>query len=312
MKIAIFGIGGVGGVVGGALARRYDDIYFYARGENLRVIREKGIEVESASLGNFTARPKLATHDAAEIGVVDVLFITSKGYNLSEVCREAAPMIGPDTAVIPLLNGLYVAEMMKPYLPPCVLADGIIRILCHLKEPGKVYHQSRLLIRFGMMDGSKPPVLSEAADLLSKADVPAEVSEDILLDVWTKYVVTGGNGAVFCWYDAPVGGVRENQGYEDVVREFLGEIVSVAAAKGVRLPGDLVDKQIKEFSKLSPETITSLYRDLKGGKPVEHTELDHLIGNLVRMGKEYGVPTPCHQAVLEKYAHAGGILPGNG
>ncbi|MCL1805358.1 MAG: 2-dehydropantoate 2-reductase [Clostridiales bacterium] len=301
MKITVFGIGGVGGVVGGALARRNDDVYFYARGENLRAIRENGLEIESASLGNYIARPKLITNDAAEIGVTDVIFITSKGHNLDEVCREAAPMIGPETAVIPLLNGVYNSDKMAPHLPPCVLADGLIRIYCHLKGPGHVYHQSGGSVWFGMRDGSKPQILTEAAELLNEAGIPATVADDILLENWKKYVGMCGNSTVFCWYDAPAGLVREKQGYEDVVRGVVSELVSVAAAKGIRLPEDTVDNQVKAFATMQPETITSLYRDLSGGKAPERTELFHLVGSLVRMGKETGVPTPYHQAVLDKY-----------
>jgi len=301
MKITIFGIGGVGGYIGGMLARRYEDIYFYARGDNLRAIRENGLEIESASHVNILARPKMVTNDAAEIGVSDVLFITSKGYNLDEVCHEAAPMIGPETAVIPLLNGVYNSEKMASHLPPCVLADGLIRIYCHLKEPGRVYHQSGGSVWFGMRDGSRPQILVKAAELLNEAGIPATVSEDILLENWKKYAGMCGNSTVFCWYDAPAGLVRQKQGYEGVVRAVVSELVSVAAAKGVRLPDDTVENQVKAFANMQPETITSLYRDLSGGKLPERTELFHLVGSMVRMGRETGVPTPYHQAVLDKY-----------
>ena len=311
MKIAILGIGGVGGVVGGVLARRYSEVYFYTRGENLRVIRENGLNVESASLGNFTVRPKLATNNAAEIGPVDALFFTSKGFNICEACLDAAPMIGSDTAVIPLLNGVNVTELMAPHLPPCILADGLIRIMCHLKEPGRVYHQSDGLIKFGLRDGGKPPILTEIASMLEEAGIPAIVSDDILLDNWIKYAVMGGFSVVFCWYGAPAGDVQRKPGYQDVVRAVVGEIVSLASAKGVRMPEDIVEKQVEAFSKLRPETVTSLYRDLSDGKSVERTELSHLIGNMIRIGKETGVPTPYHQAVWEKYANARDILPGS-
>ncbi|MDR0468520.1 MAG: 2-dehydropantoate 2-reductase [Peptococcaceae bacterium] len=301
MKIAVFGIGGVGGVVGGALARLHDETYFFARGENLRAIREGGLQVESAPLGNFTVQPKLVSDDAAVIGSVDVLLVTSKGYDMGEVCRTAAPMVAPATVVIPLLNGVNVPESMEPHLPPCILASGLIRIYCHQKKPGLVFHQSGGAIAMGMRDGGAQPALNETAALLTEAGIPSAVSGDILLDVWKKYVNMCGNSTVYCWFDAPAGAVRQKSGYEGVIRAIVGELVSVAAAKGIRLPADTIDNQVEAFSKAQPETVTSLYRDLSGGKPAKQTELAHLVGMCVQMGKETGVSTPYHQAVFDKY-----------
>ena len=302
MKITVFGIGGVGGYVGGALARQYDDVYFFARGESLRAIREHGLRIESALHGNSSVRPKAATDSAAEIGQTELLLIASKAYDIPGVCQAAAPMIGPETAVVPLLNGVHVSELMKPHLPPCILADGLIRIFSHLVAPGHVYHQSGGAILFGMREGSRPPILEEAAALLSAAGVPAKIPDDILLENWKKYIGMCGNSTIFCWYDAPAGVVQGKTGYEEVVRAVVGELVSVAEARGMKLPSDTVESHLEAFTKAQPETVTSLYRDLSGGKPGAQTELAHLVGNLVRMGKEAGVPTPYHQAVLERYS----------
>ena len=302
MNIAVFGIGGVGGLIGAALARHHSDTYFYARGENLQAIRHSGIAIESFRFGNFTAFPKLATDDATEIGIVDVLFVASKGYNLAEVCGAALPMIGPDTAVIPLLNGVGLSEMMAAYLPPCLLADGLIRTHSYLKKPGAIVHETGGLVIIGMPDGRRPAVLDAVAGLLSAAGIPTTVSDDIGLDCWKKYISVCGNGVAMCWFDAPPGGVRQKPGYEDVLRAIWGELVGVAAARGAALPADTVDTCVDAFNKAGPDTITSLYRDLSSGKPAGQTELFHLVGRLLQFGKACGIPTPYHQAVYEKYA----------
>jgi len=304
MKIAVFGIGGVGGIIGGVLARNGSDVSFLARGENLRAIRENGLTVESELLGNFTAHPKLVTDNANEIGIVDVLFITSKGYNLEEVCKAAAPMVDENTVVIPLLNGVVVSELMEPLLPKCKIADGCIYIFCNLEKPGHVFHQIGGRTVIGMKDGSHEPLLDEVAALLTKLGLQTSVPENMLLESWKKYVVMCSNSVTFCWFDAPAGGVREHDDYEDVFRAILGELISVAAAKGAILPPETIDNCAKTFSGLAPDTVSSLYRDLRDGKSPDKTELSHVVGRMVKLGEETGVPTPYHKGVLEKWDKA--------
>jgi len=301
MKIAVFGIGGVGGIIGGLLARNNNDVYFYARGDNLRAILENGLAVESALLGNFTVRPKLVTDNAEEIGIVDVLFITSKGYNLEEVCKAAAPMVGENTLVISLLNGVVVSELLEPLLPACKIADGCIYIFCNLEKPGHIFHQIGGRTVIGMNDGSHEPLLDEVAALLTKLGLQTSVSENMRFESWKKYVVMCANSAIFCWFDASAGGVMKNKDHEEVFRALLSEIISVAAAKGTQLPEETIDNCVKTFSGLHPDTVSSLYRDLRAGKAPEQTELYHIIGRMVALGEETGVPTPYHTSIFERW-----------
>ena len=301
MKIVIFGIGGVGGLVGGLLARSHEDTYFYTRGESLRVIKEQGITVESAQFGSFTSKPKLVTDSASEIGIADAIFIACKGYDLDEACKAAAPMIGENTVVIPLLNGVIVSEIMEPLLPPCILADGCIFTFCNLVKPGYVSHQNFVKIVTGMRSGEYRPVLAEVAGILNASGIESTVADNIHVDSWRKYTIMCGNSVIFGWFDADAGTVKQKPGYEAVIRGVWGELVSVAAAKGVSLPPSTVDDCVKAFMVMVPETVTSLYRDLRDGKPAEKTELLHIIGRMVQFGEETGVPTPYHKAVLERY-----------
>ncbi len=303
MKIAVFGIGGVGGIVGGALAKDHPDTYFYVRGENLDTIRRNGLKVESAVFGDFTARPKLASDKASELGAMDVVFVSCKGYSLKSACEAISPMVRPDTAVIPLLNGVIVSDLMEPLLPPCVLADGTIRVFSRLENPGHIIQSAEMCsIAFGMKDGSRPAKLDELAAVLNKAGLKTTVSENILAESWSKYVMMCGNSVLFCYYDGPAGKVREDPQHGNVLRAVTGELVAVAAAKGVALPADTADKVAAVFSKMPPDAMSSLYRDLSSGKPARETELDHIIGRMVEMGRDTGVPTPYHTIAYERFA----------
>lgn len=300
MKILIFGIGGIGGFVGGALARVADSIYFYSRGENGRTIGEKGIQVDSALLGSFTAHPVKVSHEAGEMGPMDLVFLSCKGNGLKEACRELAPMVTKDTVVVPLLNGVLVSELMEPLLPACHVADGTIRVFSHREGPGHVVQTAGSgKIVMGMKDGKNPPALYEAADLLQKAGIPAEVTGDIRLDSWEKYALMGSNSAVFCYFDGPAGKVRQQKDYLSILHEAVGEVMAVAKAKGVSFPVEYEENYIRIFRSLPDDTVTSLYRDLSGGKKAEDTEAAMILGRMVDMGKETGVEVPVFRRAWE-------------
>jgi 2-dehydropantoate 2-reductase len=303
MKIAVLGIGGVGGMVGGALAKTHPETYFYVRGENLKAIREHGLHVESVLLGNFTAHPKLASDNAEEIGPMDAILVSCKGYSLKEVCEGISPMIEPETVVIPLLNGVIVSDMMEPLLPPCILADGTIRVFSRLEKPGYIVQSAGFCsVVFGMKDGSIHKKFGEIAAILNKAGVNTTLSRNILFDSWMKYILMCGNSAVFCYYDGPAGTVYADPDHKKVLRAVFGELIAVAAAKGIVLPDDLADRYMEDFSKMPPDTMSSLYRDLSGGKSVDRTELHHVIGRLVELGEQTGIPTPYHNSALARFA----------
>lgn len=305
MKIAVFGIGGVGGVVGGGLAKVYPETYFMARGENLAAIRRDGLKVESPTVGNFTIRPALASDRAEELGVMDAVIVACKGCDLEAACAAIAPLLKPETLVVPLLNGVLVSEVMEPLLPPCVLADGIFYGFSHLEGPGHVTHTAELCrVILGMRDGSRPAALTELVALLCQTGIRAELSGDILADSWRKYVRVCGLGVMCAYYDGPIGKVREHPGHEAVLREVTGAMMAVAAARGVTLPPELQDHLVESFRNETPDSITSLYRDLRSGKPAERTELRHLVGRMVEMAEQAGVPAPYHQAVLERWGRA--------
>lgn len=304
MKIAIVGAGGIGGFVGGTLARDYpDEIYFIVRGENKKAILENGLTVKSVNLGNYNVRPAGATDNPAEIGVADVILLTNKGHALAEVCRQITPMIGPGTVVIPLLNGVMVSEMMEPMLPPCTIADGLIYIFSNLAAPGVIEQTAGLCtMALGMKDGSKVPVLDELAARLSNVGIPCKVSENIAVNSWEKYVLMCGNSVVFCHYDAPADVIQQQPDCEEVIRAVTGELVAVAKARGVTLSTDIYDHCVKEFMVLPPQAKTSLYRDLSSGKPAKETELFHIIGRMVDLAAEEGVDVPYHKGALERFA----------
>ena len=154
----------------------------------------------------------------------------------------------------------------------------------------------------GMKDGSRPQKLEEAAAILNRAGIKTAITGDIAADSWNKYMMMCGNSVVFCYYDGPAGRVREHPDHEKTLCAVAGEQIAVAAAKGIRMPAEAARRFAENFAKLAPEAVSSLYRDLSGGRPAKETELDHLVGRLVELGRQTNVPTPYHKMIYDRFA----------
>ncbi|MBQ6000282.1 MAG: 2-dehydropantoate 2-reductase [Clostridia bacterium] len=301
MKITVVGLGGVGGFVGGALARVQPQTCFLTRGAALSVIREEGLRVRSDRLGEFCVVPILATDDAAEIGVSDAVIVAVKGYDLEETCRQIAPLIAPRTVVLPLLNGVLVSRLMEPLLPPCILADGCINVFSQIEAPGVVRQEGALCrIALGMRDGEMPFELPNLALVLENAGLRTELTKDIKTESWKKCMIMCGNSVALAYYNGPAGEIQKDPERIRFLRSAYEEIRAVAAADGVNLEPETVEQCMESFMRMPPHGTSSLYRDLAAGK--SKTELFHVIGGVVELGKERGVPTPCHEAALQRWA----------
>lgn len=301
MKIAILGMGGIGGVVGGALAKNFDDIYFIARGKSLEAIKNHGLTLESDKLGTFTVNPAAVTDKAHEIGIVDVLIIATKSYGLEAACSQCAPIIDKNTVVIPLLNGVSVSDEAETFLNNVgQVADGCIYAFSSLEEPGRTKHIGELChIDFGFKDGRTNEKCVELEKMLNKSGIETVFSNDIMVPVWVKYIMMCGNSAVFSYFECSAEVVHGSEEKMKYIQDVYTELYTIAKAKGVNLPSDVVDKHMAVFKKLPAGAITSLYRDLK--QPSNQTEFEAVVGKGIRLAKETGVNVPCLKSVYEKY-----------
>ncbi|MCJ7855958.1 2-dehydropantoate 2-reductase [Lachnospiraceae bacterium NSJ-143] len=301
MKIAVLGMGGIGGVVGASLAGKYDDIYFIARGENLKAINRNGLTLKSDRLGTFTVRPRLATDNVNDIGTVDALIIATKSYSLEAACVQCMPLIGQNTLVLPLLNGVSVSDDVES----CTggmgqVADGCIYAFSNIVSPGVVAHIGELChIDFGFKDGRKTPEALELCTMLTESGIETVLSDDIMVPVWEKYIMMCGNSCVFSYFECTAGEVHSDSAKSKYIADVYTELYTIARACGVNVSDTIVEKYIDTFSRLPEDAITSLYRDIKSGKA--DTEFDAIIGKAYRLSQKTGVDAPCIKAVYEKY-----------
>ncbi len=296
MRIAVYGSGGVGGFFGGRLARTEARVSFIARGEHLRALRQGGLHVESVR-GDFAVRPVHATDDPAEVGEVDVVLLAVKAWQVREAAEAMRPMLGPDTAVVTLQNGVEAPLRVAEVVGRARVLPGLVRIFSHVAAPGRVRDVGGpASIAFAEWDGGPSGRVERLREALARAGVAVEVPEDVHAALWSKFLFVVPMGGVGAVSRAPVGVLRSLPGTRRMLEEAMGEVREVALARGVRLPADVVERTLAFVDTLPAEGTSSLQRDLAAGR---RSELDDWNGAVVRLGGEAGVDTPLNRFIRD-------------
>jgi 2-dehydropantoate 2-reductase len=290
MRIAVFGAGSVGGYFGGRLALGGSDVVFIARGAHLQALRTQGLRVESPK-GDFTVPSVQATDDPTQIGPVDVVLVAVKAWQVPEAAQAMRPIVGPETCVVPLQNGLEAPAQGAAVLGPQHVLGGTCVISSAIVAPGCIRHLGLdPSITFGELDHTPSPRAERLRQAFVRAEVTAIISLDIQVAIWEKFMAIrfGPVGAVA---RAPAGVLRSVPETRQMVEQACVETLRVAQARGIALAEDSPAKTLSALDSIAPGIIASLQRDIEAGRP---SELDALTGALVRLGAEVGVATPLH------------------
>ncbi len=294
MRIAVYGAGGAGGYFGARLARAGEDVVFIARGDHLRAIRTQGLRVDSVD-GDFVVRPAVATDDPAQAGPVDVVLVGVKAWQVPAAARAIRPLMGPETFVVPLQNGVEAPEQLADVLGRDRVLGGVARVFSLVAEPGRLRHLGGPAeIAFGELDNRQTARVRRLRNVLVRARVGARIAGDIRVALWEKFlfiVPAGGLGALT---RAPVGIVRSIPETRLLLELGMREIFEVARARKIPLPEDVTARTLAFVDALRPDATMSMQRDIAAGRP---SELDAWNGAVVRIGREAGVPTPLHDFV---------------
>ncbi len=291
MRIAIFGAGGAGGYFGARLSEAGEDVVFLARGAHLEAIRRTGLKVVTDSR-TILVRPAQATHDPARVGPVDAVLVGVKAWQVPEAARAIKPMVGPDTVVCPLQNGVEAAAQLSEVLGAGPVLGGLSGTLSFISAPGEIRSVGTThFVKLGELDGRPSERALRLRDALVSAGVDAEVPPDILAAVWQKFLFVTAFGGVGAVARAPVGVIRAVPETRRLLEGCMREAHAVGRARGVGLAEDGVGQGMALLDSLAPEGTTSLQRDIVSGKP---SELEAWNGAVARLGRESGVPTPLH------------------
>ena len=301
-SIAVMGAGAVGGFYGALLAQAGRPVSFIARGAHLAAIRERGLIMRGKN-GDVPVRSIKATNDPAGVGPVDVILQCVKFYDLAATSRQMLPMIGPNTLVVPVQNGVTAHEEIGAIVGNERVVGGLVFLSSFAIAPGVVELKSPVdQLIFGEIDGTLSDRVRTFRDAGVAAGYTATASGKILADLWSKFVMLTGTSAVSCLSRQPVGKVCEDDGLRGLMEQGIREAVAVAAAKGIALPPEIVESSVAFNRSVKYSTRISMLEDLEAGKPLE---LDWASGYLVREGRRLGVPVPFHEmayACLKPFA----------
>jgi 2-dehydropantoate 2-reductase len=289
MRIAIFGAGSVGAYFGGRLSQAGEDVVFIARGDHLDAMLTRGLRVDSIN-GDFVLQPVQAIDDPSQVGKVDLVIVGVKAWQVPEAAEAMRPMIGPQTVVLPLQNGLEAPAQLSEKLGGQHVLGGLCGLFCYVAEPGHIVHAGvDPFVKFGEMDNHRSQRADLLLDTFKRAGVNTEIPSDIQVAMWMKFLtitVWSGIGAIT---RAPAGVWRSLPETRRMAEKALQEIIAVARAHDVALPEETLQTTMAIYDGLVPQSTASLQRDVMRGLP---SELEAQIGAVVRFGQEAEVLTP--------------------
>ena len=293
MLIAVMAAGAVGGYFGARMAAAGHDVFFIARGANLEALRTKGLKVESTHGDLHLASPNV-TDDPATIGTVDIVLFAVKLWDTEKAAEHALPLLGPDTRVITLQNGVDSPERLAPILGANHVVAGSVQIATVLSAPGVVTHTSDFArMVCGRIDGRPDAPLKAFTDAAQAAGLHITPSDSIDLERWQKFVFLVALSGATATTRMPLGPILADADTRAFFHGLMREVVAVGRANGVPLRPDFADDRML-FAESSPPTFkASMLHDLERGNRLE---LDWLAGKVVQLGRALGVPTPINAA----------------
>lgn len=299
MRICVFGAGGVGGYFGGRLAKLAEDepdlqVAFIARGDHLAALRDAGLQVDSLE-GDFHVQPVQASADPAEIGKVDVVLVAVKAWQVPGAAQAMGPMVGPDTFVVPLQNGVDAPGELSRVLGEARVLGGLCHIVSYIQAPGQIRHAGiKPHIAFGELAGGVSRRAARLRELFERAGVWAETPEDIRAAMWEKFLFIAAFSGLGAVTRVPAGAMRSLEGTRALLARAMREIEAVARARGVDLAEEVVEKTMAFVDNLPEEATASMQRDIIAGVP---SELETQNGAVARLGSAAGVPVPVNDFI---------------
>ena len=294
--IAVVGAGAIGCYFGGMLARAGANVTLIGRRAHVDAIKRDGLLLQSLDFRQYI--PVAATEDMGAVGDARLVLFCVKSADTDDAARAMAPQLAADAVVLSLQNGVNNVERIRLHVQAPVIA-GLVYAAAEMSAPGSVRHTgggSLVIGRLNALPGDQetdPRRLSEIAALFTGAGIAVKISADIAAELWSKLVMNCAYNAISALTRAPYGRMVALPEIREVMRQTVDEVVQVARAKGIRLPGDMVEAAFR-LADTMPATLSSTAQDILKGK---RTEIDHLNGYVVREGAALGIPTPANRTL---------------
>ena len=312
MRILVIGAGAVGGYFGGRLRAAGRNVTFLVRAGRAAQLERTGLRIFDAAHGDLTLAPqqlKLLTagqlRDRPE--TYDLVLLSAKAYSLDAAMEDVAPAMGPETVVLPLLNGMRHLDALQARFGSHAVLGGATYLVADLDAEGAVRSMAALHdLNFGERGKQVTARIQTIAAALTGAGFDARLRPDILATMWQKWTMLASAGAINCLLRSPIGAAVSAPGGRETARQVMTECETIAAANGY--PAEDLELRLATEQRLlnrSSTLTTSMYRDMQRGLPVE---ADHILGDLVERGRRHGVEAPLLRAAYAQLSvYAAGL-----
>lgn len=299
-KIAVIGIGGVGGYIAGMLAKAYPHVTMVARGARAESIRKNGLVLHSDYKGEIVARPERVA-SVREMGQQDYIFICVKNYSLEDVCENIRDMVTDDTVIIPVMNGVDPGEKIRSLIGRGTVVDSLIYTVAFANADFSISQQDTftwLCIGIKNADQGQQEKVTQVAEILKGADIDYKDDGDIEVEIWRKYILNCAFNVMTAFYDNTIGELRRDTVKAQQYETLVWEAASVGRAKGVALTDEHIQEVIHKFRHVHADNATSsLQRDFQICK--KQTELETFSGYIVQEAKRLGVSIPLSEEMYQ-------------
>lgn len=304
MKYAIIGAGGTGGCLGFFLKKAGKDVTLIARGKHLEAIRKNGLTIQKLWDESRETLPVKACTAEEYKEIPDVILVCVKGYSMDETVPTIKKIAGKETVVIPILNIYGTGGRLQKKLPELTVTDGCIYVSANIMEPDVILQHGKILrVVFGARKPEEETEkMREVAKDMVTDDLEVILSENIRRDAMVKFSYVSPIGAAGLYCNAVAVDFQREGEQREMFKALIREIVALSHAMGIEFEEDLVERNLKILASLSPEATTSMQRDVIEGK---RSEMDGLVYEVVRMGREYKVSMPQYEKAAACFREQG-------
>ena len=294
MRVAVMAAGAVGGCFGARLAAAGHDVAFIARGAHRDAMRRDGLRIESA-LGDLHLKDINVTDDPKQVGPVDLVLFAVKLWDTETAGEQMRPLLGAHTRVVTLQNGVDSVERLAPILGDEHTVGGATYVVTNIVKPGVIRHTGSIArVRCGRLDRRTDAILAGYVDEMKRASIDITLAEDMLLDLWKKFVLLSGTSSITASTRQPLGVIRDDDDMRAFLFKLMHETLAVGRAAGIVFPQDFPAELENAVTGFSPAMKASMANDLEAGNRLE---LDWLAGKVVALGRKYAIATPAQEAV---------------
>jgi 2-dehydropantoate 2-reductase len=289
MRILVVGAGAIGGYFGGRMLQAGADVTFLVRERRAAELAAAGLVIKSP-LGDVTLKNPPAVQADQLREQFDVVLLSCKAFDLDDAIKSFAPAVGPNTAILPLLNGMRHLDTLDAKFGPQRVLGGLCAIAVTLNEKREVVHLQPLQsLTFGERDGRSSNRVRAIGEVMEKGNFGSKTSDDIIQEMWEKWVFLASLAASTCLMRASVGDILAAPAGKDFILGMLDECSAVAAAEGHAPRAPYLERIRGMLTAEGSQMTASMFRDIKAGAPVE---ADHVIGDLVARADTAKVPVP--------------------